>query len=120
MDGEKNELLTTLENFKERFNANSLVKKLIKKWDRSIMLESIDTGSNYSMIIEGQELNAIKEGFVEWDPPVRLQAEEVILCQIFSGQYNPATALIDGVLAVFSEERDKVKLEAIAMIVWGL
>jgi len=39
---------------------------------------------------------------------------------VFSGDYNPAHALIDGELAVFSNEKDKVKLEAITMVIWGM
>jgi len=49
-----------------------------------------------------------------------LQAAQEALVRIFTGKYNPAHALIDGALAVFSGERDKVKLEAIAMIIWRM
>jgi len=51
---------------------------------------------------------------------VHLQAEEDVLNEIFSGKYNPATALVDGALAVYSADRDKVKLEALAMVIWRL
>ncbi|MGH2553584.1 MAG: hypothetical protein ACRDEB_07700 [Chitinophagaceae bacterium] len=113
-------LLESLNDFRNRFNDSERVKKLIKNWDRSIMLESIDSNNNYSFTIEDNALSTIVPGLVEKDPMIHLQAEESILTRIFSGDYNPATALIDGALAVYSEERDKVKLEAIAMIIWGV
>ncbi len=109
-----------LEAFQHKFNDNTRVKKLIKKWDRSVMLEAIDTGTEFSFIVESGALTEVVPGLVERDPPIHLQAEEAILIRIFSGDYNPATALIDGALAVFSGERDKVKLEAMAMVIWGL
>jgi putative sterol carrier protein len=113
-------LLQSLYDFRKRFNDSERVKKLIKNWDRAIMLESIDSNNNYSFTIENNELSQILPGLVEKDPMIHLQAEESILTRIFSGDYNPASALIDGALAVFSDERDKVKLEAIAMIIWGM
>ena len=114
------DLRSCLIDFQQRFNTNTRVKKLIKKWNRSVMLEALDSAVAYSFIVENQELTSIVPGLVERDPPIHLQADEEILIRIFSGDYNPSHALIDGVLAVYSDERDKVKLEAMAMVLWGL
>ncbi len=113
-------LLESLMDFQRRFNSSERVKKLINNWNRAIMVESIDSKNHYSFTIENLSLKEILPGLIESDPSIHLQAEESILTRIFSGDYNPATALIDGALAVYSEERDKVKLEAIAMIIWGI
>jgi len=110
----------SLREFGERFNTNDRVKKLIKGWDRSVMLEATDTGSMFSLIIKDVELVEVRKGLVEGDPPIHLQADEDTLQRIFTGKYNPAAALMDGALAVYSHERDKVKLEAIAMVIWGV
>ena len=120
VETQQSEFATCLNSFQDTFNNHARVKKLIKKWSRSVMLEATDTGAKHSLIIENLELKEIRDGLIESDPPVHLQAEEAILIRIFSGDYNPATALIDGALAIFSDERDKVKLEAIAMVIWGL
>lgn len=114
------DLRSCLADFKEKFNSNTRVKKLIRKWNRTVMLEALDSEAAYSFIVENQELTDIVPGLVEGDPPIHLQADEDILIRIFSGDYNPSHALIDGVLAVYSDERDKVKLEAMAMVIWGL
>jgi hypothetical protein len=114
----------TLRNFQHLFNDNPRVRKLVKNWERIILLNATDTGSKYSLVVQANEMTEVREAVQteedQCESLVHLQAEESVLKQIFSGKYNPATALLDGALAVFSEERDKVKLEALAMIIWRL
>jgi hypothetical protein len=116
-------LLDSLHDFQRRFNENQRVKKLIKGWDRYLKVEGTDTGELYTVTIKDLMINKIESGCSLPDDDedvITLQAGEEVLVRIFTGKYNPAHALIDGALAVFSGDRDKVKLEAIAMLVWGL
>jgi hypothetical protein len=116
------DLAECLEDFRERFNSNPRVAKLVKNWDRQVMVEATDTGATYTLVIEEQRIRSIDEGPADMDDDylVHLQASYATLMEIFSGNYNPSTALLDGMLSVFSNERDKVKLEACAMVIWGL
>jgi hypothetical protein len=116
------DLKACLDDFQQRFNTNGRVKKLVKNWDRQVMVEATDTGAIYTMYVEDAEMRRIEEGRSEGDDEylVHLQASNETLMEIFSGNYNPSTALLDGMLSVFSNERDKVKLEACAMVIWGL
>jgi hypothetical protein len=110
-----------LKDFRQTFNDNMRVKKLIKGWDRQVVIDATDTGALLSMIISDLMMAEVRNGAVDGgDYPIHLQASEETLIKIFSGQYNPAHALIDGALAVFSSEKDKVKLEAITMVIWGM
>jgi hypothetical protein len=110
-----------LQDFRDRFNDNARVKKLIAGWNRDVLVEPLDAPTAYTMVIENLEMTSVSPGINEGhDGQVHMQADEEILKRIFTGEYNPAEALIDGNMAVFSEERDKVKLEAIAMVIWGL
>ncbi len=121
---------TTLLDFQRIFNDHTRVKKLLKKWERDLYIEATDTNEHYKMVVRDRLISHIDmlNGRVNFseidtgqaDQGILLQAEADILERIFSGDYNPATAHIDGALAVFSSERDKVKLEAISMVVWGL
>jgi hypothetical protein len=116
------DLRECLEDFQQRFNTNERVRKLVKNWDRRVMVEPTDAGTVYTMHVEDEQLRAIEEGPADSDDEflVHLQASNETLMEIFSGNYNPSTALLDGMLSVFSNERDKVKLEACAMVIWGL
>lgn len=116
------DLKECLEDFQQRFNTNGRVRKLVKNWDRQVMVEATDTGAIYTMYVEDAQMRRIEEGRSEGDDEylVHLQASNETLMEIFSGNYNPSTALLDGMLSVFSNERDKVKLEACAMVIWGL
>lgn len=116
------DLKECLDDFRRRFNTNERARKLVKNWDRHVLVDATDTGVAYTMYIEGQELKRVEEGRPEGGDEflVHLQATQATLIEIFSGKYNPSTALLDGMLAVFSNDRDKVKLEACAMVIWGL
>jgi hypothetical protein len=117
------ELPLVLEDFKVRFNTNPRVKRLVDGWNRLVVLDASDTGRKFGLLVQHTELTEVHalDDFDDGaDNLVHLQAEEHILRRIFSGDYNPATALTDGNLAVFSKDRDKVKLEALAMLIWRL
>ena len=110
-----------LNKFQNTFNDNARVKKLIKNWDRSIIVEATDTNVTLTMVIADLLMTEVKDGaHPNEEYPIHLQGSEDTLIRIFSGDYNPAHALIDGELAVFSSEKDKVKLEAITMVIWGI
>ncbi len=115
-------LLDCLHDFRSAFNANERVKRLVKGWDRLIVVEATDTESVLTMIVHDLMVTEIKAGAHREDDDdlIHLQASENNLIKIFSGDYNPANALIDGELAVFSSEKDKVKLEAISIVIWGM
>jgi len=116
-------LLASLQDFQNRFNNDARVKKLIKGWNRYLKVDGTDTGEIYTLTIQYLAVTNIEAGCTLADDDenvIALQAAQEALVRIFTGKYNPAHALIDGALAVFSGERDKVKLEAIAMIIWGM
>jgi len=88
-----------------------------------LLLEPTDTDARYLLTVAGARLTEIREGAIEPGTDERLvtmSAEEATLIEIFSGVTNPSTALIDGQLEVYSDSRDKVKLEALALVIWGL
>lgn len=110
-----------LTDFQNTFNSNERVKKLIKNWNRSVVVDATDTGSVMTMMINDLRMNEVIDGAHPGeDFSIHLQASQDTLIRVFSGEYNPAHALIDGELAVFSNEKDKVKLEAITMVIWGM
>lgn len=110
-----------LRDFQTTFNDNQRVQKLTKNWERHIVVEGTDTGATHTMVVSGLRMTDVLDGeHAGGESPIHLQAHQETLIRIFSGDYNPAHALIEGELAVFSSERDKVKLEAITMVIWGI
>lgn len=118
-----NDFVAVLNAFKDMFNNNVRAKKLVTGWDRFVLLDAVNTDQKYALIVQDRELKEVRK-VTEVDEDqkdlVHLQADEAVLIDIFSGKYNPATALVDGAMAIFSPDRDKVKLEALAMVIWRL
>lgn len=115
-------LRTCLETFRDRFNQNERVQKLTKKWDRTVIIESSDSDDVCWFRIEDQELKTVATGFPENDDDdvVHCKGDLETLIDIFAGDYHPTTALLDGMWSVFSNERDKIKLESISFAVWDI
>ncbi len=116
-------LRACLEEFRTRFHANERAKKLVKKWNRQVQVEATDTGQTYTMLVADQQIHSIVDGPAPEGSDsylVLVQGSSDVLERVFSGRYNPSKALLDGLLSVFSNDRDKVKLEALALVIWGL
>lgn len=112
-----------LYDFQARFNDNPRVAKLTAGWDRRLVVEPTDGGPTHTLTVADARLIDVREGGIEPGGDERLvtmSADERTLIEIFSGMTNPSTALIDGQLEVYSDPRDKVKLEALALVIWGL
>ncbi|MBU8897140.1 hypothetical protein DRW03_22360 [Corallococcus sp. H22C18031201] len=116
-------LSEVLQDFQARFNDNPRAKKLVTGWDRSVLLDASNTGNKFVLAVQDHALREVRK-VADFDEDaenlVHLQGDESVLTEIFSGRYNPATALVDGAISIFSSDRDKVKLEALAMILWRL
>lgn len=114
------ELFRQLNDFRDRFNSNPRVQKLIVGWERNILVDALDTGEQHTLVVKDMQMAEVVPGLDESNETVHLQAEEALLIDMFSGRNKPAAMLMDGVLAVFSSDKDKVKLEALAMVIWGI
>ena len=97
---------TVLGEFKDRFNCNSRAKKLVTDWSRVVLLEASNTSTKMGLIVKDCAAHVIDVEALDATAGdiVHLQAEEDILCDIFSGRYNPASlqqlAIVFGVLAL--------------------
>lgn len=114
------ELYRQLNDFRERFNTNPRVQKLIVGWERNILVDAMDTGEQHTLVVKDMQMAEVVPGLDESNETVHLQGDESLLIDMFAGRTKPAAALMDGALAVFSSDKDKVKLEALAMVIWGI
>jgi hypothetical protein len=115
-----------LADFRDRFNGNARAAKLTAGWERKLLVDATDTGRVAVLTVSGARVTEIGESSNEASDTgdetavVTMRAGEDTLIEIFAGRYNPSSALIDGQLEVYSDARDKVKLEALALVIWGL
>lgn len=110
-------------DFQSRFNANARAAKLAAGWERRLLVDAVDLPEKYTLTVTDAKISQIREGAADANEDERLVtmvADKGTLIEIFSGEYNPSAALIDGQLEVYSDSRDKVKLEALAMVIWGV
>ena len=114
-------LLDSLRNFKEEVQQNENVHKLVKNWNPNIILETMDTEQIYTLQVRDCLIDQIlNEENEESNHIIRLEADEEILTTIFSGEMNPAEAVLNGELVVFGDAKDQIKLDAITLLIWGM
>lgn len=113
-------LINTLQEFQIEVNQNSRLKPLIQNWNRNIILECEDSGRFFSILVRDAKVVDILEKEEEIEKNLHVCAEEQILTEIFTGELNPSTAFLDGDVEVFGDDGDKIKLDAISLVIWGM
>lgn len=115
------EIAQCLESFSERLNAHPRMRTLLKCWEPYVVVSSTDTGCSYTLVFKDTRVAEVRKGTDESrDHLVRVCAAEDLLKRIFSGADNPATAFLDGRLQVYAADKDQIKLDAIALVLWGI
>lgn len=112
------DLVRTLTAFAARANANPSLGKLVAGWDRSIVIEATDTGEAHALPVRGRRIGAVTAPG-GGDTVVHLRGKAALLTDVFSGCISPVDAAIDGTLSVFGSDTDQIKLDAIALVLWG-
>ena len=114
-------LKDALFDYKQKVNSNTRLRGLLKGWEPCIHIFAMDTDIEYYLTVRDSFVEDIYDG----DPGVqkhliKLEATQNELEQIFSGNTNPANSFLEGNLAVYSDDKDQVKLDAISLVLWGL
>ncbi len=113
-------LRATLETFREQVNSNRMIAPLLKNWQRHVIIDCEDSGATFTLIVRDCQLVEVKDGRLDTGIILNVVAEEAVLEQIFTGALNPSTAFLDGEIEVYGDDADKVKLDAITLVLWGL
>lgn len=111
-------IMAVLQRFQIEANAHARVASLLKGWNPTFHLECTDTGLLFSLRVKDGRVDAVCEGHSEASHVIRLLANENDLKRLFSGELHPVQAHSDGVLEVYGDSKDQVKLDAITMILW--
>lgn len=109
----------TLEAFRSRVNDNPRAIRLIHAWDRDIAIDTFDGHASAVLHVREGRVRNVSAGPCEIAQRVEIRAEESVLINVFNGATNPSIAFIDGELEVFGSDDDRLKLDAITLVVWG-
>ncbi len=113
-------LLNSLLDFRDRVNENAKLKTFLKGWEPVISILTSDTGEAYSLVVKNETVTQVLLENMDHNHKIDVEGDETTLDQVFSGNLNPAEALLDGQLAIYGNEKDQLKLDAIALIIWGM
>jgi hypothetical protein len=118
--GKSSSLLAGLEQFQAQANANTRVASLLKGWNPTFHLECVDTGLCFSLRVKDGRVDAVLAGHDGAGHIIRLLANEADLLALFTGNLHPIQAHSDGILEVYGDSKDQVKLDAITMVLWNV
>ena len=117
------DLRTALEGFQARLNAHPRIKTLLKGWDRLLLIDASDKPARYLVRFADTKLTEITEiapaaASAAPDAAIIMRAPCGTLSAVFSGVENPATLFMNGALEVYASDKDHMKLDAVALVLW--
>lgn len=116
-------LVNTLNDFASKANGNDQVRRVTKNWTVDIEVECTDNDERFVLEVAEGRINKVVTNPVdkrgEGKESILLRSHTGCFMDIFEGRCNPAIASLEGDLQVFGDESHSVKLDAIALILWG-
>jgi putative sterol carrier protein len=110
-------LISTLNTFVEKVNANLTLKKILKGWSKLVVIKTKDPDTEATLKVEkGTVIDMKFEDTPTAD--IILSANADVINDIFTGKANPSRLYLDGTLKVFASQKDQMVLDAIVDIVW--
>ena len=115
-------MLDVLEQFRADVNSNAQIQRIVKGWSTDVALESRDAGLCWRLCINEGKIDSIApgNGTSFSDCPMRIIGDSAIMRALFEGKINGIRANNDGLIEIYGPMSDQVKLDAIALILWGI
>lgn len=101
-------------------NAHPSMAKLLKGWEPRMTIESLDTDERFHLHVDDCKVRAVAADGAADAHAILIRGERAVLCEVFTGESNPAQAYLEGTLEVFGDDRDHIKLDAICLVLWGI
>lgn len=113
-------LLDLLRDFAVHVNNHPALRRPLAGWSPDFYIEASDTGHTFEVRmvggrVEGVELTGEEPG----DEALLLRAATPVLERVFSGALSPLGAYTDGQLEVYGSQKDQIKLDVVALVLWG-
>ncbi len=115
-----NGLHGVLGRFAERVNTTASLRSTLAGWNPSFYIQARDSGDTFQVCIAGGSVQAVQPTRAEpGDDALLLRADTEVLEGVFSGRQSPLGAYTDGQLEVYGQTKDQIKLDVIALVLWG-
>ena len=93
---------------------------MLKDWRPEFFIQTADEAETFRIEFrDGQVEHVAKVGDEPGDGALLLRGDGTILDRVFNGTLSPLKAYTDGALEVYGSQKDQIKLDAIALVVWG-
>lgn len=115
-------MLDVLERFRNDVNMNAQIQRIVKGWDTDVALHTRDDGHAWRLCINQGKVGDIEpgDGAAFDDCPMRIVGDSIVMRGLFEGRVNGIRATNDGLIEIYGPMSDQVKLDAIALILWGI
>jgi hypothetical protein len=115
-----NGLHGVLGRFAERVNTTASLRSTLAGWNPEFYIQARDSGDTYRVCIEAGSVKGVQATTAEpGDDALLLRADTPVLEGVFTGVQSPLGAYTDGQLEVYGQTKDQIKLDVIALVLWG-
>ena len=115
-----NALHEVLGRFAGRVNEHAALRGTLAGWTPQFYIQARDSGETFRVrFVSGRIEDVLPTHGEPGDEALLLRAESDVLQQVFSGGQSPLAAYTDGELEVYGPTKDQIKLDVIALVLWG-
>ena len=109
-----------LDDFAGHLNRHEGLRATLAGWSPSFFIETRDSGETFRVHMEDGQVRRVAPTDEEpGDEALLLRGESTVITQIFTGRMSPLGAYTDGQLEVYGTPKDQIKLDVIALVLWG-
>lgn len=109
------QLADTLARFAEACSRNERLRQMNHDWNRLILVQPDDADPHW-LFYQGGEAAIVEEG---GEPDLIVEGSSAVLQNIFSGASTPTEPYMSGDLRVRGAQDDVMRLDIIALLIWG-
>lgn len=110
----------TLGRFAGRVNEHAHLQRTLAGWTPQFYIQARDSGHTWQVrFAEGRVADVLPTQAEPGDDALLLRGDTGVLQQVFTGAQSPLGAYTDGLLEVYGPTKDQIKLDVIALVLWG-
>jgi SCP-2 sterol transfer family len=115
-----NALHDTLGRFAGRVNDTAALRSTLAGWQPQFFIQARDSEQTFQVQLhEGRVAGVLATSTEPGDNALLLRGDSAVLQQVFEGGLSPLGAYTDGALEVYGPTKDQIKLDVIALVLWG-